>query len=73
MTDPTREALLQAVALLASQYPHWRLGQLICNVAGWADVDIWEAEDAQLLKAIQNQKVFQTNPLASDASASKSA
>lgn len=46
-----RGKLLAAVADLSQQYPDWRLGQLICNVAGWADQEIWDVEDEQLLKA----------------------
>jgi len=29
----------------------WRFGQLIANVAGWADQEIWDVEDQQLLAA----------------------
>jgi hypothetical protein len=36
------------------QRPHWRLGQLISNVAGWADVDVWDVEDSQLLDAVRH-------------------
>jgi hypothetical protein len=43
--------LLEAVAKLRRRYPHWRLGQLVANVAGWADQDIWDVEDEQLLAA----------------------
>ncbi len=52
MNDRQREALLEAVAELGRRYPDWRLGQLIANVAGWTDQDIWDAEDDQLLKAV---------------------
>ena len=40
-----------ALAELARRYPHWRIGQLVANVAGWADAEIWDVEDAQLLAA----------------------
>lgn len=59
MTPTTREQLLEAVQELAQQYPHWRLGQLICNAAGWADVDVWDIEDEQLLEAIRKQQDYQ--------------
>jgi len=29
------------------------LGQLIANVAGWADQEIWDVEDEQLLAAAE--------------------
>jgi hypothetical protein len=51
MTDAERGEMLTALIELARRYPHWRLGQLVTNVAGWADVDLWDAEDAQLLAA----------------------
>jgi hypothetical protein len=53
MTDPNRTELFAALADLAGRYPHWRVGQLIANVAGWADADVWDAEDAQLLAAVR--------------------
>ena len=59
MKIDTRDELLHAVVSLAKQYPHWRLGQLICNAAGWADVNIWDVEDAQLLEAIRKQQDYQ--------------
>ena len=37
--------LLAAVAELSQRYPDWRLGQLVANVAGWADCEIWDVED----------------------------
>ena len=43
--------LIEALAELKRRYPHWRLGQLVANVAGWADKEIWDVEDDQLLEA----------------------
>ena len=51
MSDPERTETFAALAELARRYPHWRIGQLIANVAGWADAEIWDAEDGQLLAA----------------------
>ena len=51
MTDTEKTELFAALAALTDLYPHWRVGQLISNVAGWADVDIWNVEDHQLLSA----------------------
>jgi hypothetical protein len=53
MTDPTRNELFKLLSDLAQRYPEWRVGQLIANVAGWADVDVWDAEDGQLLAAVR--------------------
>ena len=51
MNNQSRAALLAAIAQLCERYPHWRFGQLIANVAGWADQEIWDVEDEQLLEA----------------------
>ena len=53
MNDPCAE-LLTAIAELHRRYPDWRLGQLIANVAGWADQEIWDVEDEQLLAAARS-------------------
>ena len=46
--------LLESIAELQRRYPEWRLGQLITNVAGWVDQDIWDVEDEQLLEAARS-------------------
>jgi hypothetical protein len=51
MTEPTRAEAFEALAELARRYPHWRIGQLVANVAGRADAEVWDAEDGQLLAA----------------------
>lgn len=51
MNSQQRADLLATVAELCERYPDWRLGQLVANVAGWADQEIWDVEDAQLLEA----------------------
>jgi hypothetical protein len=51
MTEQDREELFVALAELGRRYPHWRVGQLVANVAGWADTEVWDAEDVQLLAA----------------------
>jgi len=53
MTDVNRGEVLTALGELTRRYPHWRLGQLVANVAGWADADVWDVEDGQLLAAAQ--------------------
>lgn len=49
-----RADLLAAIAELCHQYPDWRLGQLVANVAGWADAEIWDVEDEQILAAAES-------------------
>jgi hypothetical protein len=51
MNTEARIDLLAAIAELSQHYPDWRLGQLVANISGWADQDIWDAEDSQLLEA----------------------
>jgi hypothetical protein len=51
MTNQQRADLLAAIEQLCERYPHWRLGQLVANIAGWADQEVWDAEDEQLLAA----------------------
>ncbi len=46
-----RSELLAAISDLCEQYPHWRLGQLVANVADWTGQGVWDAEDEQLLEA----------------------
>lgn len=54
MTENDRTELFAALAELAHRYPHWRLGQLVANIAGWADIDVWDATDEQLLVAARD-------------------
>jgi hypothetical protein len=53
MTEFEREDVFAALAELGRRYPHWRIGQLVANVAGWADAEIWDVEDEALLTAIR--------------------
>lgn len=62
MNNPTRDELLTALAALAGRYPHWRLGQLMTNVAGWADADIWDVDDNQLLAAARKHLTTLAEP-----------
>jgi hypothetical protein len=47
-----RTELLDALAELCTHYPEWRFGQLISNVAGWADENPWDIEDDRLLATV---------------------
>ena len=51
--DPSRDELFARLAELSRRYPHWRVGQLISNVAGWSDAEVWDVEDEQLLTAAE--------------------
>ncbi len=53
MNNLQRADLLSAIAELCQRYPDWRLGQLIANVSGWADEDVWNVSDDQLLEAVK--------------------
>ncbi len=53
MNNEPRASLLASIAELSRRYPNWRFGQLVANVAGWADQEIWDVEDEQLLAAAQ--------------------
>jgi len=51
MNSVSRTELFAALAELARRHPDWRLGQLVANVAGWADETVWDVEDEHLLAA----------------------
>ncbi len=53
MNNHQQSELMLALAELSRRYPDWRFGQLVANVAGWADQEIWNIEDEQLLAAAQ--------------------
>ena len=61
MNDRKGAELLEVLAELRIRYPDWRLGQLICNIAGWADIDVWDIEDEQLLAAARAHLDYITN------------
>jgi hypothetical protein len=52
MNAEDRQALLRALTELGRRYPHWRFGQLVWNMAGWADAAVWDVEDDRLLAAV---------------------
>jgi hypothetical protein len=67
MNSQHRADLLAVIAQLCQRYPQWRLGQLVANVAGWADQEIWDVEDEQMLEAarLHLQQLAPTAPVAS--------
>ena len=67
MTDHDRSDVFAALAELARRYPHWRMGQLVANVAGWADAEVWDVEDDQLVAAIRSHLRAAERPVAASA------
>ena len=57
MSDANRiPEVLQKIEAMWRLYPDWRLGQLLCNVAGWADptqTSVWDLDDDVLLSEIE--------------------
>jgi uncharacterized protein YihD (DUF1040 family) len=57
MRDPNRIPLvLQEIERLWQAHPDWRLGQLVCNLAAWADPMqniVWDVEDEVLVAEAQ--------------------
>lgn len=51
MSNSQQAELLSVLIELGRRYPQWRFGQLIANVAGWADQDVWDVDDEHLLAA----------------------
>jgi hypothetical protein len=47
-----RTELFDALSELQRRYPQWRFGQLISNIAGWADQSVWDIEDERFLAAV---------------------
>ena len=54
MNPQLRSKLIQALEEIGQRFPNWRFGQLIDNVAGWADVSTWDIEDQQILDAARS-------------------
>jgi hypothetical protein len=71
MNSQERAELLATIAELCQRYPNWRLGQLVANVAGWADQEIWHVEDEQLLEAARLHLQQLTPSLATPAGPTK--
>jgi len=57
MRDPDRIPLvLQEIERIWRLHPDWRLGQLVCNLAAWADPTqnvVWDVEDDVLVAEAQ--------------------
>jgi hypothetical protein len=57
MINKDRQELLNLISNLSERYPEWRLGQLMLNVSQFADTELWDAEDHDLLQAIEKHLV----------------
>lgn len=54
MRDPERiQEVLALVERMWRLYPDWRLGQLLENVATWAEQPLWELEEDALVAEIE--------------------
>jgi hypothetical protein len=56
----TRKELFRLLEEASECYPHWRLGQLVANVAMWAkqptephDTGVWDIEDTEMVAALK--------------------
>lgn len=65
MNEQQQAELAKALGELRQRYPQWRLGQLIANLAGWADKEVWDVEDEQLLAAAREHLEQQSRQAAS--------
>ncbi len=54
MRDPNRiSAVLGSLESIWRSHPDWRLGQLIANIATWAEQDVWNIEEDALTAEIE--------------------
>jgi hypothetical protein len=48
-----KEVTLKLIEQMWQLYPEWRLGQLVANVAEWADTKIWDIEDEDAVEVMR--------------------
>ena len=60
--DPRAE-LWSVLAELSRRYPALRLGQLVANVADWADEGVWDVEDEDLLRVARRHLAQLISPV----------
>jgi hypothetical protein len=54
MRDPERiPRVLEDIERIWRLHPDWRLGQLLSNLAAWADESVWDLEEDVLLEEIR--------------------
>jgi hypothetical protein len=67
MRDQNRiPKVLRAIEKIWRRYPDWRLGQLVANIAEWADESIWDLEEEELVAEIEKHLKAQTSPVNAD-------
>ena len=53
MSAPEDQEVFEALRAMRAQYPDWRMGQLVCNLATWArgaqPSAVWDVEDRELI------------------------
>jgi hypothetical protein len=54
MSTSKSTELFEVLAELRRRYPAWRFGQMIANIAGWADQEVWDIEDHALWEAARS-------------------
>jgi uncharacterized protein YihD (DUF1040 family) len=66
MRDSARiPGVLQAIEEIWQAHPDWRLGQLLCNLAAWADPTpdaLWDIEDDVLVAEVKRHLAQQKQP-----------
>jgi hypothetical protein len=66
MTNDIREKLVAVLGELARRCPNLRYGQLVENMAGLMNIDTWDIEDEELLRAASQFLENAAIPRASD-------
>ncbi|HMC64574.1 MAG TPA: hypothetical protein VKI65_06520 [Gemmataceae bacterium] len=67
MRDPERiSTVLEQIERIWRLHPDWRLGQLVSNLAAWADPTrdgVWDIEDDVLVAEIERHLAQQKQPV----------
>jgi hypothetical protein len=60
--DPERiSTVLKSLEKIWRRHPDWRLGQLIANIADWADETVWDLDEDSLLAEIERHLAGQND------------
>jgi hypothetical protein len=51
MNADTRKELIRLIERMSDEHPNWRLGQMIINLAGLTNAEVWDVEDEELLES----------------------
>jgi hypothetical protein len=55
-TGPEDDEVIDALRLMRVRYPHWRLGQLVCNVASFLSQEAeyaWDMTDSDFVRSVR--------------------